>query len=152
LAVSILASHVQILRASANSGARRQEIADHAKRHAGALLRNCFSPRVDHGVDMIVTFRKMREVELALIFEHCRKPGIVTRQLAFTTVAPAGFRARKKSSMASDFRRGFQLDHSSEASARMVGRSNDRLRALSVWASSTQAIRNPSSDLIDSEV
>jgi hypothetical protein len=34
----------------------------------------------------------------------------------------------------------------------MVGRSNDRLRALSVWASSTQAIRNPSSDLIDSEV
>src|SRR6516165_5352087 len=39
---------------------------------------------------------------------------------------------RKKSSMASLFRRGFQLAHSSDPSFRIVGRNNDRLRALSL--------------------
>jgi hypothetical protein len=67
-------------------------------------------------------------------------------------IAPAGFRARKKSSIASDFRLGFQLAHSSESAARMVGRSSARLRALSDCASSTQAMRNPSSDLMESAV
>jgi hypothetical protein len=40
------------LRAPANSGARREEIADHADRYAWALLRNCFGPGVDNGVDL----------------------------------------------------------------------------------------------------
>src|ERR1700688_3196815 len=76
----------------------------------------------------------------------------LSRQLALTTIEPGGLRARKKSSMASDLRRGFQLAHSCDASARMVGRNSDRLRALKFCASSTQAILKPSSDLIDSDV
>jgi len=59
---------------------------------------------------------------------------------------------RKKSSMASLFRRGFQLAQSSDPSLRIVGRNNDRLRALRVCASSTHAMSKPSSDLIDSAV
>jgi hypothetical protein len=54
--------------------------------------------------------------------------------------------------MASERRLGFQLAHNSECSARMVGRSNERLRALKVCASSIQAMRKPSGDLMDSEV
>ena len=46
--------------------------------------------------------------------------------------------------------RAFQLAHSSEPSLRMVGRSSERLRALRFCASSIQAIRKPSSDLMDS--
>src|ERR1700704_4808248 len=76
----------------------------------------------------------------------------LSRQLALTTIAPAGFLARKKSSIESDLRRGFQLAHSSDPSARMVGRNRERLRALKFCASSTRAILKPSSDLIDSAV
>src|SRR5262249_31749712 len=47
---------------------------------------------------------------------------------------------------------GFQLAHSSDPSFRIVGRNNDKLRALSVCASSTHATSKPSSDLIDSAV
>jgi glycosidase len=64
----------------------------------------------------------------------------------------SGFFWRKNSSMASFFRRGFQLAHSSDPSFRIVGRNNDRLRALRVCASSTHAMSKPSSDLIDSAV
>ena len=45
--------------------------------------------------------------------------------------------------------RGFQLAHSSDPSFRIVGRNNDRLRALRVCASSTHATSKPSSDLIE---
>jgi hypothetical protein len=54
--------------------------------------------------------------------------------------------------MASLLRRGFQFAHSCEPSVRIVGRSNDRERWLSVCASSTQAILKPSRLLIDSAV
>ena len=73
----------------------------------------------------------------------------MSRQLALTRMAPSGFLARKKSSIASTLRRGFHEAHNSEPSARMVGRNNARLRALSDCASSIQAMRKPSSDLIE---
>jgi hypothetical protein len=76
----------------------------------------------------------------------------LSRLFACTTTAPGGVLSRKKASIASDLRRGFQLAHNSDASARMVGGSSDRLRTLSVCASSIQAMRKPSSDLIDSAV
>jgi hypothetical protein len=74
----------------------------------------------------------------------------LSRQLAFTTVALSGFFWRKNSSIASFFLRGFQFAQSSDPSSRIVGRNNDRLRALSVCASSTHATSKPSRDLIDS--
>ena len=52
--------------------------------------------------------------------------------------------------MASDLRLGFQLAHISEPSTRMVGRSSARERCESVCASSIQATRKPSRDLMDS--
>ncbi len=76
----------------------------------------------------------------------------MSRQFALITIAPSGLRVRRKSSTASDLRLGFQLAQSSEPSARIVGRSKARLRALRLCASSTQAILNPSSDLIESAV
>jgi hypothetical protein len=71
----------------------------------------------------------------------------LSRQFAFTTTALAGLFWRKNSSMASFFRRGFQLAHSSDPSFRIVGRNNDRLRALRVCASSTHAMSKPSRPL-----
>ena len=65
---------------------------------------------------------------------------LLWRQLASTTIAPSGFSERKNSSMASLFRRGFQLAHISEPSTRMVGRRSASERCESVCASSIHAM------------
>src|SRR5262249_10141449 len=109
------------------------------------------SPRVLTLPDVRVALWIKLEIEPALLLENGWKPWM-SRQFAFTTTALAGFFWRRNSSIASFFLRGFQLAQSSDSSFRIVGRNNDRLRALSVCASSTHATSKPSSDLIDSAV
>ncbi len=102
------------------------------------------SPRVLTLPDVRVALWIKLEIEPALLSSRTAGNHGLSRQFAFTTTALSGFFWRKNSSMASFFRRGFQLAHSSDPSFRMVGRNNDRLRALSVCASSTHATSNPS--------
>src|SRR5690606_4314736 len=72
--------------------------------------------------------------------------------LTSTTTVSGGAPSPRRNSTGSLAFFGFQLNHSSDPSLRMVGRNRSRLRWLSAWASSTQATSYPSRDLTESAV
>src|SRR5262249_42039606 len=109
------------------------------------------SPRVLTLPDVRVALWIKLEIQPALLLENGRKPRVVAPVRFHDHCIVWPFLAQKFIDGVL-LPAGFQLAHSSDPSFRIVGRNNDRLRALSVCASSTHATSKPSSDLIDSAV